>query len=138
MKNLKLLSGIIVLLGIDLISKFFFYNIKYLEHTQMITPALNTGISWSLPVPFFIIIGISILGIGAIIRLYKKNTIWIRITGLLLAWTMGNLIDRIIYGGVRDFIDINLFNFPIFNFADIMLCLWVGIRIIKIILEKKK
>jgi signal peptidase II len=56
----------------------------------------------------------------------------------LIAGTAGNLIDRFIYWGVRDFINIGLFNFPIFNFADIMLSIWVVIRIMRVMLEKKK
>jgi lipoprotein signal peptidase len=44
----------------------------------------------------------------------------------------------VILWGVRDFININILNFPIFNFADIMLCLGVWIRILVVILEKKK
>jgi signal peptidase II len=49
---------------------------------------------------------------------------------MLLAGTLGNLIDRLFYGGVRDFINIQLFNFPIFNIADILLTIGVGIRIL--------
>ena len=38
---------------------------------------------------------------------------------LILAGSLGNGIDRIIKGYVIDFINLNLFNFPVFNFADI-------------------
>ena len=38
---------------------------------------------------------------------------------LILAGSMGNGIDRIIKGYVIDFINLNLFDFPIFNIADI-------------------
>jgi signal peptidase II len=56
----------------------------------------------------------------------------------LIGGTIWNLIDRIVYGGVRDFINIQIFNFPIFNFADIMLSIGVCIRILSVMLEKKK
>lgn len=51
----------------------------------------------------------------------------------VLAGGFSNVIDRIVRGFVVDYIDINqLFNFPVFNFADIMLtigwiCLLMGI-----------
>ena len=38
---------------------------------------------------------------------------------LILAGSLGNGIDRIIKGYVIDFINLTLFNFPIFNIADI-------------------
>ena len=138
MRHLKLRIGVIIFTGLDLLSKYVFYNIKYLDGTTFIRPALNKGISRSLPVPFFIMIGISILGIVAFIRLFAKRKVNRSIAALLIAGTIGNLADRIIYGGVRDFINVHIFNFPIFNLADTMLCIGVGIRILVLMLEKKK
>jgi len=138
MNKRKLPTTIGILVGLDLVSKYVFYDLKYLEHSFFVTPAFNTGISRSLPLPYLLIILVSCIGIGAIVRLYSKKKIGRIITGMLLSGTIGNFIDRVIYGGVRDFIDIQLFNFPIFNFADIMLTLWVWFRIYQVILEKRK
>lgn len=43
----------------------------------------------------------------------------------LLGGATGNLIDRIFFREVTDFINIAIINFPIFNFAD--MCLTVGV-----------
>ena len=51
--------------------------------------------------------------------------------GLILAGTLGNLYDRIAYRAVRDFIDVYLINWPIFNLADT----WITIGVIFIILS---
>ena len=138
MKHIKLRIGIIILVWLDLWSKYLFYNYKYLNETSLILPALNTGISRSLPVPFLLIVIVSLLGIGGFIRLFTTKKLGRVITALLIGGTLGNLIDRLIYWGVRDFINIWLFNFPIFNLADIMLSIGVGIRILVVMLEKKK
>lgn len=138
MKHLKLRISVAILITIDLLSKYLFYNLKYLNETTLIFPTLNTGISRSIPMPLVLILIISVLGIGGIIWLYTHKKIGRIITTLLIAGTAGNLIDRSIYQGVRDFINIGVFNFPIFNLADIMLNIWAITRIIKILLEKKK
>src|SRR2546423_1759241 len=38
--------------------------------------------------------------------------------GLILAGTLGNLYDRLIFDGVRDFLYFHWFEWPVFNFAD--------------------
>ena len=54
---------------------------------------------------------------------------------LILAGSISNLLDRIFRGFVVDFIDVNVFNFPNFNIADIAIV--VGILILIVILIKE-
>lgn len=44
----------------------------------------------------------------------------------LIGGGMGNLIDRILFGGVTDYIKLLFMHFPIFNFADICVTLSVA------------
>ena len=55
-------------------------------------------------------------------RIKKPAYIWS--FALILAGGVGNLIDRIIYGYVVDFVDVRIVKFAVFNFADI--CAVVG------------
>ena len=52
---------------------------------------------------------------------------------LIAAGGISNLIDRIFRGYVVDFIDVNFFNFPNFNVADISIIIGIGILLIVII-----
>ena len=76
------------------------------------------------------VVGIFIYVIKNILRL---KLIAIFFTSLLLAGIFCNLLERIYFGYVRDFIKINFFNFPIFNISDIFINLSVFAIIIIII-----
>lgn len=55
--------------------------------------------------------------------------------GMLVGGILGNLVERIIYMSVTDFFKFNIFgyNFPIFNFADIFICVGGFLLIIDIV-----
>ena len=57
---------------------------------------------------------------------------------LLSGGIAGNLHERIVLGFVRDYFQINLFNFPVFNISDIFINIGVIALIILIILKRTK
>ncbi len=69
----------------------------------------------------------------------RRNEVLTRF-GLVLTFAgmAGNLIDRVMYGYVRDFIDVVIFNynFPIFNVADMAVVIGVILIIIEIVFEE--
>lgn len=59
--------------------------------------------------------------------------------GLILAGALGNLYDRLVFGGVRDFLWVYyqsaddhrlLFNYPVFNLADTFLCIGAAVLLL--------
>ena len=57
---------------------------------------------------------------------------------VLSAGIAGNLHERIVYGYVRDFFQLNFINFPVFNISDIFINIGVIALIILILIKKTK
>lgn len=126
MSYFKFILTIVALLAIDLISKYMFYDLDLLPNIR--TPTLNTGISFSIAFNQLIVEIISLLFIISIIIATHKQKLNNKVAVLLVAWALGNLIDRVMLGGVRDFIWLG--RGPIFNIADIYISagvLWYGL-----------
>ena len=126
-----------LLILIDQISKYFFYNQNILNNIKIFHASFNTWISRSLAVPQIITIILTLIILWYLTYLYLKNKISKRVIIFLIAWAIWNLIDRIYLWWVRDFI--SLFNrFPIFNIADISINIWVIIIIYHELFNIKK
>ncbi len=75
----------------------------------------------------FMIVAIIVIGAIVLFRHHLPTEFfWVRISlGLQLGGAMGNLLDRMVYGSVVDFIDIGFW--PIFNLADAAIVVGVSI-----------
>ncbi len=92
-------------------------------------PTVNTGAAFGVFENFSLILGIFglIILIFSIIYAFFNLKFEQKAKILFLsgfcAGVLGNVYQRLVFGHVFDFIKINLFNFPIFNFFDILICL---------------
>lgn len=135
------LSVIIILVGIDQIIKLWAFNnlaealvpINFIKFgdTRVIDLCYhkNTGAAFSIlegKTTFLIILTSIFLLVGLYLIISKriKPPFLLISVALIIAGGIGNLIDRIFRGFVIDYIEIKLFNFAVFNFADI--CVVVG------------
>ena len=88
--------------------------------------SINHGISWGglsdthTAWRFPLIVVLTLVGIGATISIIRQSRDrWIHVAGaLVLGGALGNLGDRLLNGGVTDFIYVHFFPY-IFNVADI-------------------
>ena len=143
MKNKKIFIIALIIIAIDITSKLLISNSMLEEESINIIPNFfsikyekNTGVAFSLlegsRIPIIII---TILIIVVVFKyIYNKRIIpqeQLAIS-LILGGAIGNLIDRIIYGYVIDFLDFKLgnYNYPIFNIADSAIVIGVIIYII--------
>ena len=118
----------LVIIGLDQVTKHLVYgtisrsiigNFLWFEST------LNTGVAFSMfegkSFLFFIVAIIA----SAVICYFICSKRWLKTKterlalGFILGGTVSNAIDRLLFGGVRDFIYLKFINFAIFNIADI-------------------
>ncbi len=82
---------------------------------------------------------VSLVAIGAIIFLFlrvKENEKTLGLSfSLILSGAAGNLIDRLRYGEVVDFLDFHLstYHWPAFNVADSAICIGIGLMALELL-----
>ena len=87
---------------------------------------------------------VTLVAIGSIvflfIRLREHETTLSLSFSLVLSGAIGNLIDRLRYGGVVDFLDFYLFSYhwPAFNVADSAICLGIGLMALELLILDHK
>ena len=138
----KIIGLYSIFLIIDIVVKLlvksklvFQQSIEIIDNFFYITYVKNTGAAWSIlsGKQLFLIMFSIIVVISLLIYLYKKKTYTKFETvgySLLIAGAVGNLIDRVVYGYVIDYLNFYIFNynFPIFNIADS--CIVIGIMLL--------
>lgn len=109
------------------------FNLHYLK---------NTGAAFSLlqnAREFLIIVSIvAVTMLFMYVHNHIKNIHFISISfiALLSAGIMSNCHERIVLGYVRDYIQLNFINFPIFNVADIFITIGVAALVIILLFYK--
>src|SRR5262245_62056443 len=72
---------------------------------------------------------------------FRKNTardgLLCAALGLILAGTLGNLYDRLVFNGVRDFLYFYKVEWPVFNVADCFLVCGAGLLLLQAMLSKQ-
>ena len=116
--------------GITVIPNFF--SILYVR---------NSGAAFSiLENNTILLIVISVVFLIILDRYIKKEKSFTKLSiislGMIMGGILGNLMDRIIYHSVIDYLSFG--NFPIFNLADVCICIGVTLLIISELIKIRK
>jgi signal peptidase II len=156
LRNILIVILLVTNVGCDQISKYYVrenleYNVQktVIHNIITITKVENTGAFLSLGdhLPRFIyiflmiILPLIVLGYALYYLLTSDNLSKLLIVGitLIVGGGLGNIIDRIIYGSVTDFLyfDFYLFHTGVVNLADITLTTGFFILIYEFIVSKR-
>jgi len=114
MKNLKYFLLMFGLIFFDQITKYFFGFVK------------NTGAAFGILQGYnLLLIAIGIIALGFFTYSFHSHRL---ACSLVISGIIGNLVDRISLGYVRDFIDLRIW--PVFNLADSFAVVGIGLLIV--------
>ena len=148
--NKKHIFLFVFVLLLDQVSKMVVHINMQLHESISIIPGFfqltylhNTGAAWSMfegKRSFFLVI--SVVAFIAMLYFYKNSakSDFLTRNGLILmmAGTVGNFIDRISLHYVRDFLNFCIFgyDFPVFNIADVALCVGVFLIVVSVFMDE--
>lgn len=145
------ISTIALMIAIDLLSKLYFQNyfeaggenITLINNVLGLTYLKNTGAAFGMlgdNTVLLIIFTVVFLAIFAFIDFHYKSSNGWYIAGfsLIVGGAIGNFVDRIVFGYVRDFIELKFIDFPIFNLADTFLTVGVICYIVYLVFYEFK
>ena len=142
------LAAVAALVGIDQLIKLWAVQVLQPVGAMPLIPrvvelrfVLNPGMAFSLLSgrQLFLIIATSVallaVAYGLFFRSRGKRLQQAALV-LVLGGGIGNLIDRVLNGEVVDYINLLFMQFAVFNFADICVCVGVGLWVLVIFLEE--
>ena len=117
-------------------------TIPVIEDIFHFTYVQNRGAAFSMwQGQWIILIGFPLAAIVVgLILIYLKRNKWDKLmltsVAMICGGGLGNLIDRIILGYVVDLFDFRVF--PVFNIADIFICVGCGLMILDVLFFERK
>lgn len=114
----------------------------FTDHVIDVLPFFSLRMSWNAGISFSLFssgavstlallltvqIGVTI---GLLFWLRTLDRLWLQVgAGLIIGGALGNIVDRVMFGAVADFLDFysQTWHFPTFNVADICISLGAGL-----------
>lgn len=113
-----------------------FFNLVYVR---------NDGAAWNILSGHGIILILISISVLVLLFIYRRSFLQDQrshriLLGLLIGGIAGNLVDRIRFGWVTDFLDFQFgsYHYPSFNVADSAICIAIGLYIITNFIHERK
>ena len=153
-RNVPLLISVIIIIaltGLDQLTKHLATvylapvgAMPFIPGVMELRYVLNDGAAFSMLADaewgrvFLIVVTGLALAALAVYFFWKKPSSWLErwVFILIFSGGLGNLIDRVLNGEVVDYINLLFMQFAVFNFADICVCVGVGLWVLVIFLEE--
>lgn len=149
--NIGIYLAVLVIM-LDQGSKFWILKDLLSEVTFVeVTPYFNLHLSWNSGVTFglladyndwmpYVLSGVAMLIVAILLNwLRRAETLYASLgIGFVMGGAIGNVIDRLQYGAVVDFLDFHIgdYHWYSFNLADSAIVLGVGLLLLENVLEK--
>ncbi len=112
-----------------------FFNVVLVHNRGAAFSLLSSASGWQREV-FIAIAVIASVWVVYLLRKYPRQTLFCCALSLILGGAIGNVIDRVLFGAVIDFLDFHVagYHWPAFNVADsaitcgAVLLVWDGLR----------
>lgn len=114
---------------------------SFIPGVLSLTNLRNDGAAWSIlsgnQIFFYLITVVALVVLIYLLVTQRQHLLYQWGLTLMITGTLGNFIDRILLKYVVDMFQIDFFNFPIFNIADMCLTFGVIILFIAIIRDER-
>ncbi len=151
---MKKILIILVIFGLDRLTKMYLINLQATgtEIDFYIFPFLNFYLVWNTGIGFglaslesnvfyhSLTAIIAIINLILVVILFKSKGVYAFLIAIVIGGSLGNLLDRMYYYAVPDFIDLHIGNFHwfVFNVADIFITIGIiGLVFVELTKDKK-
>jgi signal peptidase II len=116
---------------------------NFANFTLVMNPGLAFGLLGNVPIGWrWVVAVLSLIALGVLARIALRvlpDGSWMDYAaiGLIFGGAVGNLIDRVRFGAVVDFVDLHLrgYHWPAFNVADSSITIGVGLLALRLLLR---
>ncbi len=144
---LRLAGLLAVLVGIvDQVSKAWILGVMQPPRVIEMTPFFNLVLGWNRGVSFglfnsdnpwgrYVFVAVAAVVVAALLYwLWREATRWSTFAvGLIVGGAVGNVVDRVQFGAVVDFLDFHVagYHWPAFNAADSGICIGAAMLVVE-------